>query len=363
METYPIPLIPGPTSVPEAVRAAYLVDYGSSDIEPEFFGLYAETQRQLQEILGTRNKIAIMTGEAMVVLWGALKSCLQPGDRVLAVATGVFGYGIAEMARGIGAEVQTVGFGYDEIADPGRVEEAIRFFRPKMLTLVHCETPSGTLNPAREIGELVREYDVPLYYVDAVASAGGAPLEVDAWRIDLCLLGTQKCFSVPPDLGMVSVSDRAWQIIRQVSYQGYDALIPWENALEQRWFPYTPSWHSIAALSVSCRDLLAEGVVEAQRRHAEVAALCRDRVTEMGLELFARPTACSPTVTPVKVPEFTDWPTLDQALRKRGIVFGGSLEKLAGKVFRIGHMGSQARSELVKAAMDALEEVVHELRD
>lgn len=362
MVTYPVPLVPGPTTVPESVRAAYQVDYGSSDLEPEFFRLYAATERQLQEIVATRNKIAIMTGEAMVVLWGALKSCLKPGDRVLCVATGVFGYGIAEMARSVGAEVRVVGFEYHEIADTGRVEEAVRAFRPKMLTLVHCETPSGTLNPAKEIGELVRAYEVPLYYVDAVASAGGAPLEVDAWHIDLCLLGTQKCLSAPPDLGMVCVSDRAWEIIREVGYQGYDALQPWYDAADRQWFPYTLSWPSIAALSTSCQSLLDEGVANVHRRHAEAAALCRQRIVQMGLELFAAPAACSPTVTPVKVPDFAGWHELDEALRKRGVVFGGSLEKLAGKVFRIGHMGSQAHTELVSAAMDALDEVVRELR-
>ncbi len=126
-------------------------------------------------------------------------------------------------------------------------------FRPKMVTAVHCETPSGTLNPVAAIGSLVKAHDVPLFYVDAVSSAGGAPLDVDDWRIDLCLVGTQKCLSALPDLGIVAVSERAWQAVAEVGYQGYDALAPWRTALADRWLPYTPSWQAMAALNVGLR--------------------------------------------------------------------------------------------------------------
>lgn len=362
MHTYPIPLVPGPTVVPQPVREAYLTDYGSADLEPEYSELYADTQHKLQQILRTQNTLAIMSGEAMVVLWGALNSCLKPGDRVLAVATGIFGYGIADMARRIGGEVQTVGFEYDETADPGRVAEAIRSFRPKMVTVVHCETPSGTLNSVEEIGALVRQYEVPLFYVDAVASAGGAPLRVDEWNIDLCLLGSQKCLSAPPGMAAVSISERAWDSIDKVDYVGYDALKPWRTALSDRWYPYTPFWHGLAGLHVACRLLLEEGLEHTIQRHADAAAQCRQRIRAMGLELYPRHERdSSPTVTAVKVPASIQWPTLDQRLRQRGLVVGGAFDDLAGKIFRIGHMGVQADRTLVDRGMDALEKVMREL--
>ncbi|WP_376788744.1 pyridoxal-phosphate-dependent aminotransferase family protein [Thermoflexus sp.] len=359
MRTYAIPLVPGPTTVPPEIRAAYQEDYGSADLEPEYYALYAETQEMLRTILRTRNTVVLMTGEAMVGLWGALKSTLRPGDRVVAVATGVFGYGIADMARRIGAEVEVVGFDYDEAADPERVEAAIRRVRPKMVTMVHCETPSGTLNPVAEVGALVAHYDVPLFYVDAVSSAAGVPLRVDDWRIDLCLVGTQKCLSALPDLGIVTVSERAWEIVREVDYAGYDALGPFRTALEDRWFPYTPSWPALAALNVACRRVLEEGLENVFRRHAEVAAYCRERLRAMGLRLFPRREEwSSPTVTAVYVPKDLPWPELDRRLRERGMAVGGSLGPLAGKVFRIGHMGAQADRELVRRGMDVLEEAI-----
>lgn len=363
MQTYEIPLVPGPTAVCQEVLAAYQVDYGSADLEPEFLKLYADAQSKLQHIMGTKNQIALMSGEGMVALWGALKSAVQPGEKVLAIATGVFGYGIGDMARAVGAEVETVGFDYDQAAtDMDRVEEAIRRFRPKMVTLVHCETPSGIMNPAAEVGALVQGYDVPLYYVDAVASMGGVPVKADEWRIDLCLGGTQKVFSSLPDLGIVAVSERAWEIIEEVGYQGYDALAPFRNALADAYFPYTPNWHAVAGLSTACGLLLNGGLEVALTRHKEAAAYCRKRVQEMGLSLFPRdPATSAPTVTAVKVPEAVDWNQLDAALRRRGMVVGGSYGPLAGKVFRLGHMGCQADMDLLERGMDTLAEVVQEL--
>jgi aspartate aminotransferase-like enzyme len=304
-----------------------------------------------------------MTGEGMIALWGALKSCIGPGERVLAVSTGVFGYGIGEMAAAIGAEVQWVEFGYDEILRPEPVQEAIKTFRPKMVTAVHCETPSGTLNPVDLVGELVRRYDVPLYYVDAVASAAGAPLLTDEWGIDLCLVGNQKALSALPDLAVVTVSERAWEVIAQVDYPGYDALAPYREALEKRWFPYTPAWASLAALHEACRLVLDEGLEQVYARHAQVAQRCRDWAREMGLSLYPREEAgCSLTVTALRVPESLSWEALQRRLRAHSMGVAGSLGPLAGKVFRIGHMGAQADLALVERGMEVLAQVLNEVR-
>jgi aspartate aminotransferase-like enzyme len=356
MKTYRIPMVPGPTSVHEKVLAAYNINYGSGDLEPEYYELYASTQSHMQKIMGTRNPIAIMSGEGMVTLWGALKSCLKPNDRVLCIGTGVFGYGIGDMARSITKDVHFVEFSYDQICKVQRVEDAIMELRPKMVTMVHCETPSGTLNPVAQIGELIRMHGVPLFYVDAVASVGGVPMLANEWAIDLCLAGTQKCLSCVPDLGMLSVSDRAWDIIKSVGYQGYDALAPWRTALANQWLPYTPSWHGLAALHTSCGLLLDEGLDNVFERHAKTAQICRNRALDMGVELFPRREEyCSPTVTALKVPSKIGWKELDRRLRESGMVAGGSLEKLAGQVFRIGHMGTQANAQLVEEAMDILQ--------
>ena len=360
MQTYPIPLVPGPVSVPQAVREVYLTDFGSPDLEGDFFELYAACERQLQQILATQNDVTIHSGEGMLALWAALKSVLRPGDRVLAVANGLFGYGIGEMAAQLGARVETVGCDYDDIPEPERVRAAARRFQPKLITAVHCETPSGTLTPLAELGTISREVDA-LFYVDFVASGGGVPVLVDECSIDLGLLGSQKVLSLPPTLSMVTVSPRAWEAVQAVGYVGYDALLPWQDGPSRRYLPYTHNWHGLAALQKGCQLLLDEGLANVYARHKAVAVYCRQRLAGMGIALFPRrEEIASPTVSAAHIPEGWTWPDFDAALRARGMVVGGNYGLLAGKVFRIGHMGNQARMSLVARGMDVLAEVVRE---
>ncbi len=356
MEIYRIPMIPGPVSVPDEVLRVYQKDYGSGDVEAEYLDLYNRTEANLQHILATKNRVAIFTGEGMLALWGAMKSCLSAGDRVLAIATGVFGYGIGDMARSIGAEVKTYGLDYDQtIQDWQEIEQAIASFKPKMISVVHCETPSGTLNPLAELGKLKRKYNVPLLYVDAVASLGGAPVLVDEWGIDLLLGGSQKVLSVPPAMSFVAVSDAAWEFIHRVKYEGYDALEPFYTAQERFYFPFTPYWHGMAALTMGAEILLREGLDRVFERHARVAQACRALLVDNRYELYPAAGAVpAPTVTAVKVPEEIGWEMLDRRAREHGLALGGSYGPLSGKVFRLGHMGSQASMDLVEQAVDVL---------
>jgi len=360
MKEYRLPLVPGPVTIPDAVRAAYQVNYGSADLEPDFFALYRRCEANLQQLLGTTNQITIQSGEGMLALWSALKSVLKPGDRVLAVATGLFGYGIGEMAAQLGAEVETVGFGYDGIADPAQVAEVAARFRPQLITAVHCETPSGTLNPLQPLGQISRDVDA-LFYVDFVASAGGVAVNADACQIDLGLLGSQKVLSLMPDLAMVSVSERAWARIHEVNYVGYDALLPWQKAIEDEYMPYTHNWQALAGLDVSVQALLDEGLEAVYARHTTVAAYCRQRLQAMDIKLWpADERYASPTVTAAHLPEGWHWQPLDQALREQGMAVGGNYGPLAEKVFRIGHMGQQANMGLMEQAMDCLEALLQQ---
>ena len=364
MKTYPIPMVPGPVRVPQPVLDVMNIDYGSADLEVDFLELYDRTEASLQTIYATHNPIAIMTGEGMLALWSALKSVLLPGERVLAIGTGVFGFGIGDMARAIGADVRTVSLGYDEtLGDLSKIEQAIINFRPKMITAVHCETPSGTLNPLDGLGKLKRKYDVPLLYVDAVASAGGTAVLTDEWGIDLCLGASQKALSAPPLAAFCSISARAWEIAAEVNYSGYDALLPFRSAQKDFYFPYTPNWHGLAALDAAAQLLLDEGLEQVFARHNQAAEICRNRIVELGLRLFPAAGAIpAPTVTAVYLPDGIGWQEFDERLRGRGLVVGGSYGPLAGKIFRIGHMGSQADLDLVNQALDVIESVVRDVR-
>ncbi len=360
MRTYPIPMVPGPVKVAREVLEAYQINYGSADMESEFLELYNRTEANLKTILSTQSQVVIQSGEGMLALWGALKSCLAAGDRVLSIATGVFGDGIGDMAASIGAEVHKISRPFNEtISDLNLVQAAIEDFNPKMITVVHCETPSGTLNPIAELGQIKKELGVPLLYVDAVSSIGGAPVLTDEWHIDLCLGGSQKCLSSLPDMAFLSVSNAAWDIIDQVDYPGYSALKPFRTAQANHYFPCTPNWHGVAGLNAGAELILKEGLANSFSRHEKVAQYCRKQIQEMGLSLFPAPDAiAAPTVTAVNVPQGITWSEFDAKLRAEGLVVAGSYGPMTDKVFRLGHMGTQADRDLISRALDAIEKVM-----
>lgn len=359
----PVPMVAGPVTLHPGVIAAMTKDYGSGQIEPDFLPLYKKTADKMAKLMDTGDDVVLMTGEGMLVLWGALKSCLKPGDSVLTVGTGVFGDGMADMAESLGCKVTKVSLPYDStIGQDGsleRIEAAIKAARPVMITATHCETPSGTLNPLAELGEMKQRLGVPLFCVDAVASLGGARINARAWHVDLLLAGSQKCLSAPPSMSITSVSPTAWDIMAKVGYQGYDAILPFKTIYEDGRCPYTPYWHGVAALNAAADAVLSEGMEAVFARHEVVAKQCREGLKRLGVALFPRAGAvCSPTVTAAMVPEGIDWLEWRQALRERGLIVSGSFGPMAGKVFRLGHMGMQADSGLMAKALEAVEDAL-----
>jgi len=358
MKEYTIGLVPGPVAVPREIRESWLTDFGSADLEMEFFELYAENQKLLQTLLGTKESVVITSGEGMSALWGGLKSALKPGDRLLAVASGLFGEGFADMAKSIGVKTEAVTEEYNSLPDPHKVREAALRFRPKVITAVHCETPSGTLTPLKALGEIAHEVDA-LFLVDFVSSGGGTTVDVDKNRIDIGLLGSQKVLSMPPSLSMTTISARAWDVMENVDYCGYDSCLPWRTVPDVPALPYTHDWHSMTALNRSLSSIMKEGMKNVFARHSRVASLCRNMAAEMNLELFPlNDEICSPTVSAFYVPKGWTWQEFDAALRSRGLVVGGNYDRLAGRVFRIGHMGSQSDETLVTRGMKIIEDAL-----
>lgn len=363
----PIPMYPGPVTLHPDVLEAMGKDYGSGQSEPDFLSFYKETADKLATLMRTQNDVVMMSGEGMLALWGALKSCLKPGDSVVVVGTGVFGDGTAEMVSSFGCKATNISLPYDCTIGCGdslkKIEEAVRAVKPVMITAVHCETPSGTMNPLAELGEIKKRCNVPLFYVDAVASLGGEFIDADAWNIDLVLCGSQKCLSAPPSMSMLSVSPTAWDIMEKVKYQGYDAVLPFRFIYKDGRCPYTPYWHGVAALNAAAGALLREGPENAFARHKAVAEQCREGLARLGVALFPKTEAvAASTVTAAMVPEKFSWPEWRDALRAKGLVVAGSFGPMAGKVFRIGHMGVQADGELVRRALDVVEDALKQAK-
>lgn len=362
MSSYaPIPMIPGPVSLHPKVIEAMSKDYPSGQVDEEFLQLYASTGKKLATIMNTQNDIVMMTGEGMLALWGALKSCLKVGDSVVTVGTGVFGDGMADMALSIGCHVEKISLPYDQTIGCGnsleRIEETLRRIKPKMVTAVHCETPSGTINPLEELGKIKEQLGIPLFYVDAVASAGGS--SIPAEHIDLLLAGSQKCLSAPPSMSIVGVSETAWDIMKKVGYQGYDAIYPFKTVQEDGRCPYTPYWHGIAALNAAADVLLDEGLEKTFARHEAVAKQCRSGLEELGIKLFPTPEANDAcTVTAAYIPKKFSFKEWQKTLAEKGLIITGSFGPMAGKIFRLGHMGTQADTSLMDKALRVIKQAL-----
>lgn len=354
-----IPFYPGPVTIHNKVAKAMYEDFAPPRFGMEYTELYIDLAQKVQSIIQTKNEVIFPTGEAMLGLWGALKSCLKAGDTVLTVGTGVFGDGFADMAESIGCIVEKVSLPYNSTINSDALEiidAAIARVNPVMITAVHCETPSGTLNPLADLGKLKKERNVPLFVVDAVASIGGAPIDTDLWNCDILLGGSQKCLSCPPFMTILAVSDTAWQYMQKVNYIGYESLLPFHNAhTNPAQFPYTPCWMGIKGLSASVNLILEEGIEKTYQRHYDVATQCRHGLAELGIPLWTAADAVnSPTVTAAMIParfNFAEW---KQALAKHGLYVGGSFGPMQDKVFRFGHMGTQADKVRMQSALDVI---------
>ncbi|MBX5464470.1 MAG: alanine--glyoxylate aminotransferase family protein [Clostridia bacterium] len=359
---------PGPTEVAEEVRRAMALPVANSDLDPDFARLYRTTCRRLGELMHTSNDVLILAGEGLLGLEAAVASLVEPGDRVLCLANGLYGRGFADFARDWGAEVTLFEADDREPLDAGRLESFLAR-QPEgfaLATLVHCETPTGLLNPVDRLLPVLKRHGI-LTVMDSVSAIGAAPLESDAWGADVVLGGSQKALSAPPGLAFLSVSPAAWERMRRRRRPVpgvYLNLWRWhEEWLGQGIFPYTPSTSDVYALHEAARRALDEPEGERLARHERLARAMRAAVRAAGLELYPREAAASPSVTAWLVPE--PLRPREAELRERlwsgyGVMMAGSWGPAAGLVWRAGHMGENARPEKGERFVAALAALLRE---
>jgi aspartate aminotransferase-like enzyme len=353
-------MTPGPTALPPEVRESMARPIQNPDVQAEFASYYRTLLSKLADVYGTDDDVLVLAGEGMLGLEASVASLVDPGDEVLCLANGLFGAGFADLVEMHGGETVVHEIPADRGLAAGPVETIVEDNDFAVATMVHCETPTGLLNDLDAVLDVLDEAGV-LTVVDAVSSLGGAPVPVD--RIDVCLGASQKCFSSPPGLSTLSVSDAAWEKIEATEQDTfYTSLEPWRDvdlsADEPVLLPYTHSVSNLYALEASLDRLLDEGAETVYERHEAAAALCRERGRDLGLEPFpAEEARCSPTVTAFEVEESAE------ALRRRvedehGVVLATGLGDRPDDVLRVGHMGYNAERERVARAMDALADVL-----
>ncbi|AYD39093.1 alanine--glyoxylate aminotransferase family protein [Clostridium fermenticellae] len=352
----PYIMTPGPTQVRENVRLARGIECTNPDLDLRFYDFYRDTCDKIGCLLNTKNRVRILNGEGIIALESACASLTEKGDRVLVIDNGIFGEGFADFVRLYGGEVVFFKGDRTRGIDIGKLEKFLNGDSDfKYATVVHCDTPSGVLNDISKICPLLKEKGI-LTVVDSVSAIGGEEVKVDDWNIDIVLGASQKCISAPPGLAIVSISEDAIKAMKSretpvASF--YCNLLIWENYYDNKWFPYTQPSSDIVGFSVALDNLLADKNVF--ERHSKIAEGVRYVIRESGLKLYLKDSFSS-TVTVINTPDNVDnKKVIEYMYNTYNILIAGAFDYLDGKVFRIGHMGENARLDKVAYALFAFQ--------
>ncbi|MGP1256527.1 MAG: pyridoxal-phosphate-dependent aminotransferase family protein [Kiloniellales bacterium] len=339
--------IPGPTNVPDRVLRA--MDYPTMDHRgQEFADLGAEVLAGMKRVFQTEGTVVIYPASGTGAWEAALANTLSPGDKVLMFETGHFATLWMKMATSLGLDAEFVPGDWRRGVDPALVEEKLRAdsgHAVKAVCVVHNETSTGV---ASRIGEVRKAIDAAghpaLLLVDTISSLASIDYRHDAWGVDVTVSGSQKGLMLPPGLSFNAVSDKALAASKTAKLpRSYWA---WEDMLgpnAKGFFPYTPATNLLYGLREALTMLLEEeGLENVFARHDRHAEASRRAVRAWGLELLCQePREYSSSLTAVLMPEGYDADALRQVILERfDMSLGAGLTKLAGKVFRIGHLGA-----------------------
>jgi len=336
--------IPGPTNVPDRVLRA--IDRPTIDHRgPEFAALTLEILDRLKTLFGTAN--VVMYPSSGTGAWeAALVNTLSPGDKVLAFDNGQFATLWRGVAGKLGLEVAFEPGDWRDAVDPDVVEQRLTEDRDhaiKAVMVVHNETSTGVVSPIAEIRRAIDRAGHPaLYMVDTVSSLGSMEFRHDDWGVDVTVCGSQKGMMLPPGIGFNAVGEKALLAAEAAKLpRAYWDWAPILKTNEQGFFPYTPPTNLLYGLRESLAMLMEEGLDHVFARHHRLAEATRLAVAAWGLEVLCRdPARTSDSLTAVVMPDGHDADDVRKVILERfDMSLGVGLGPLAGKVFRIGHLG------------------------
>lgn len=333
--------IPGPVPLPEDV----LEIVGSQMINhrgPEYADMLDRMTANLRTVFMTTNDAYFITSSGTGAMETAVVNTISPGDQVLSISVGVFGDRFREIAEAYGAQVTPLDFELGHAAEPEKVRETLRQMTDcKAVVLTHNESSTGVANPIEELCRAIHEESDALILLDAVSSAGGMAIAVDAWGIDVVATASQKSWVAPPGIAMVTFSKKAWAAhARSTTPKYYYDVQQYEDYLKLGQPPFTPCLPAMFAIEKSLESMVAEGIETVFNRHHEIASHTRDGARSLGLELVPEERYASDTVTAIRLPEGIDGKEfLARVRRDFDVILGGGQKSLTGKIFRIGHMG------------------------
>jgi alanine-glyoxylate transaminase/serine-glyoxylate transaminase/serine-pyruvate transaminase len=357
--------IPGPTNMPDAIRLAMdvsLEDQRSPDFPKLTLGLFSDLKKIFKTSEG---QVFIFPGTGTGGWEASITNTLSPGDKVLASRFGQFSQLWVDLCQRHGLNVETLDVEWGEGAPVERYAERLaadRGHEIKAVLLTHNETATGVTSDVAAVRNALDDAGHPaLLYVDGVSSIASVDFRMDEWGVDLAVCGSQKGFMLPTGLAIVAASRKALAAAETAKCpRGYFSFADMIRTNRDGYFPYTPATTLLRGLRASLDLLLAEGLDAVFARHHRLAEGVRQAVAAWGLTLCARhPRWYSDTVSAICVPEGCDAnAVVTEAYRRYNLSLGIGLSKLAGKVFRIGHLGS-LNEVMILTALAGAEMAMH----
>jgi aspartate aminotransferase-like enzyme len=357
-------MIPGPTPVPEAALLA-MAKHPMGHRSAEFDAIFAECTENLKWLHQTQSDVLSLTVSGTGAMEAGIINFLSPGDRVLVGNNGKFGERWGEVAQAYGLNAEIIMAEWGQPLDPEKFREKLAADTEKKIKAViitHSETSTGVLNDLETINRHVKAHGEALIMVDAVTSLGAANVPMDEWGIDVIASGSQKAYMIPPGLGFVAVSPKAWEAYKTAKLpKFYLDLGKYRKDAAKNTTPFTPPVNMFFGLQVTLRMMKAEGLENVFARHQRLMKTTHAAVKALGLGLLAADGAASPAITAVAPPAQVDAQKVRSLMKKRfDIVLADGQDHLKGKIFRIGHLGFVCDRDIL-AAISALETVLKEL--
>ncbi len=339
--------IPGPTHIPDRIRHAMNVQT-MDHRAPAFAAMYAPLLEDLKKVLKTKTSEVVIFPASGTGGWeAALTNTLSPGDKVLAARFGQFSDRWIDMCKRHKLDVQVIECEWGEGAPPAEYHRILaedKNHEIKAVLVVHNETATGVRSDVAAVRKAMDDAKHPaLLMVDGVSSIASMDFRTDEWGVDLAITGSQKGFMLATGMAIVAASPKALEAMKTAECPRCFLDIQDMLASNRKGgFPYTPPLPLICGLRESMNLLFEEGMENVYARHYRIAEGVRRAVGAWGMDLCARrPELNSDTVTGIYVPEgFDSTELVNHAYKSYNVSFGVGLAKVAGKVFRIGHLGS-----------------------
>ncbi len=354
-------LTPGPTPLPTCVTEALarpIIHHRT----PQFRAILQQAEDGLKYVFNTKNDIFIFSSSGTGAMEAAVANLLSPGEVVLTIEGGKFGQRWTEICQAYNVRCDVIEVEWGRAVDPKEIERRIRTNPEiKAIFTTLCETSTGVVNDIEAIGRIVKDSQAILV-VDAISSLCSLPLLTDTWSCDMVVAGSQKGLMLPPGLGFISVSPKAWNLInKSKNPRYYFDLGVAKKALDKTDTPFTPAISLIIALNEALNMIRQEGLENIFLRCKKMAEATRQAARALGLELLASSSDASDAVTAIRLPEGIDGQALVKTMRDiYGVAIAGGQGVLKGRIIRIAHMGYIGEFDII-IAITCLEKVLCQL--